>query len=72
MDRYPKVLFMEFGPSSDHIHVIFYTHDRDDLYGIAIDAMHTALVSELRPRGVVLGQVNANTVENAFSLQHVN
>ncbi len=71
MDRNPKVLFMEFGPSSDHIHVIFYTYDRDDLYGIAIDAMHTALAAELRPRGVVLAQVNANTLENAVSLEHI-
>lgn len=70
MDRNPKVFFMEFGPSSDHIHVIFHTYDRDDLYGVAVDAIHTALAAELRPRGVLLAQVNANTLENVVSLQH--
>jgi hypothetical protein len=60
---------MEFGPSSDHINVIFFTYDRDDVYGIAIDAMHTALAAALRPRGVVLGQVTANTIDNTVSLQ---
>ncbi|MCP4142073.1 MAG: mechanosensitive ion channel family protein [Chloroflexi bacterium] len=58
----PAVLFTEFGASSDHIHVIFFTYDRDDLYGIALDTVHTALAAELRPKGVVLGQVNANTL----------
>jgi small-conductance mechanosensitive channel len=71
MGRTPKVLFMEFGSSSDHIHVIFFTYDRDDVFGAAIDAMHTALAAELRPQGVVLGQVNATTLDNVISLQHV-
>jgi small-conductance mechanosensitive channel len=71
MGRTPKVLFMEFGSSSDHLHVIFFTYDRDDVFGAAIDAMHTALAAELRPQGVVLGQVNATTLDNVISLQHV-
>ena len=69
--RLPAVLLTEFGSSSDHIHVIFFTYDRDDLYGIALDTMHTALAAELRPKGVVLGQVNANTLDNPVSLIHV-
>ena len=71
LGRSPKVFFMEFGPSSDHLNVIFFTYDRDDVYGIAIDTMHTALAATLRPQGVVLGQVNANTIDNAVSIQPV-
>jgi len=67
--RLPAVHFLEFGSSSDHFHLFFFTYDRDDVYPSSIDAMHTALVAELRPRGVVLGQVNANTIENAILLQ---
>ena len=68
-DHLPSVLFTEIGASSDHIHVIFFTYDRDDLYGIALDTMHTALAAELRPKGVVLGQVNANTLEDVVSIR---
>lgn len=71
MDRAPKVLFMEFGPASDHIHVIFFTYDRDNVFGTAIDAMHTALAAELRPQGVILGQVNATKLSHMNALQPV-
>jgi len=60
----PEVRFMEFGSSSDHIHVVFFTYDQDNVYGAAIDAMHTELAIVLRPQGVVLGQVNANVIDN--------
>ena len=71
LGRCPEVYFMEFGPASDRINVIFFTYDRDDVYAVAIDAMHTALAATLRPRGVVLGQVTANTINDAVSLQPV-
>jgi small-conductance mechanosensitive channel len=71
LGRHPEVYFMEFGCSSDHIHVIFFTYDKDDVYGIAIDAMHTALAATLRPHGVILGQVTANTIDNVISFQPV-
>jgi small-conductance mechanosensitive channel len=69
LDHQVRVFFAEFGSSSDHINVVFYTYDRDDVYNMSIDAMHTVLAATLRPRGVVLGQVNANTVENTISFQ---
>jgi len=58
----PMVHLMEFGPSSDHFHLFFYTYDRDDICPSSVDAMHTAMATALRPRGVLLGQVNANTI----------
>jgi small conductance mechanosensitive channel len=58
----PCVHLLEFGPSSDHFHLFFYTYDRDDICPSSVDAMHTAMAMELRPRGVILGQVNANTI----------
>ncbi len=61
---YAKVFFMEFGSSSDHILVTYYTYDQDEAYYEAVDAMHMAFAEILRPRGVVLGQVNANTIDN--------
>jgi small-conductance mechanosensitive channel len=67
--RSPVTHFMEFGSSSDHFNLFFYTYDRDDAMPGAIDAMHMALAADLRPRGVVLGQVNANTIENAIALR---
>ena len=69
-ERMPKVHFLEFGSSSDHFHLFFFTYDRDDAYPGSIDAMHTALAAELRPRGVVLGQVNANTIDNVLSVKN--
>lgn len=67
--RNPAVLLLEFGSSSDHYHLFFYTYDQDDACPGAMDAMHSALAIELRPRGVVLGQVNANTVDNMISMR---
>jgi len=69
--RSPVAHFMEFGSSSDHFNLFYYTYDRDDAMPGAIDAMHMALAAELRPRGVVLGQVNANTMENTISMRVV-
>jgi small conductance mechanosensitive channel len=67
----PGVFLTEFGSSSDHIHLIFFTYDRDEVYGSSMDAMHTALADRLRPNGVVLGQVNANTIDNVVEVRHV-
>lgn len=61
---HPQIYFMEFGSSSDHITVTYYTYDQDEAYYEAVDAMHMAFAEILRPRGVVLGQVNANTIDN--------
>ena len=63
-DLIPAVYFMEFGSSSDHILVTYYTYDQDEEYHKAVDAMHTTIARIMRPRGVVLGQVNANTIDN--------
>lgn len=63
-DLHPQVYFLEFGSSSDHIFVSYYTYDQDEKYSRAVDAMHTALAETLRPQGVVLGQVNATTIDN--------
>ncbi len=63
--------FAEFGSSSDFIKVIFYTYDQDEVYDAANSAMHMAMARELRPRGVVLGQVNANTIDNVLEYKRV-
>jgi hypothetical protein len=52
------------------VDLFFYTYDRDDAMPGAIDAMHLALAADLRPRGVVLGQVNANTIENVVAINN--
>ena len=73
----PKILiptqafFIEFGSSSDFIKVIYYTYDQDEVHGEALHAMHMAMARELRPRGVVLGQVNANTIDNVLEYKRV-
>ncbi len=67
--KMPSVFFSEFGSSSDHLHIIYFSYDRDDYYGKTLDVMHTALAAKLRPQGVVLGQVNANTIDNILSFQ---
>lgn len=73
----PKLLidtdafFVEFGSSSDFIKVVFYTYDQDEKYDEALHAMHMAMARELRPRGVVLGQVNANTIDNVLEYKRV-
>ena len=69
--RMPKVFFTEFGGSSDHITVIYYAYDKDEAYGAALDAIHTAMAATLRPSGVVLGQVNATTIDNLVQYQPV-
>lgn len=63
--------FVEFGSSSDFIKVLFYTYDQDEVYDTALSAMHMAMARELRPRGVVLGQVNANTIDNVLEYRRV-
>jgi small conductance mechanosensitive channel len=63
--------FIEFGSSSDFVKVVFYTYDKDEVYDAALSAMHMAMARELRPRGVVLGQVNANTIENVLEYRRV-
>lgn len=65
------VFFMEFGSSSDFINVVFYTYDQDNMYRPAISAMHMAMAAELRPKGVVLGQTNGNTIDNVIEYRRV-
>ena len=65
-----NAFFKEFGGSSDHIEVVYYTYDRDSALRPAISAMHMAMADELRAKGVVLGQVNANTHGFDEVLQH--
>ncbi|MGB1252276.1 MAG: mechanosensitive ion channel family protein [Candidatus Promineifilaceae bacterium] len=66
-----KAYFLEFGSSSDYITVVYYSYDRDEAYRDAVSAMHVAMAEELRPKGVILGQVNANTIDNVMTYRRV-
>ncbi len=63
----PELHLMEFGESSDHYHLFFYTYDRDDVCPGSMDAMHTAIAAKLRPQGVTIGQVNTVKVNSVKS-----
>lgn len=66
-----KTYFLEFGSSSDFVTVVYYAFDRDEAYRDAVSAMHVAMAEELRAKGVVLGQVNGNTIDNVIEYKRV-
>lgn len=55
-----KAYLLGFGPQSDEITVISYAA----AYRDAVSEMHVAMAEALRPLGVVVGQVTANSIEN--------
>ncbi|MGB1252275.1 MAG: mechanosensitive ion channel domain-containing protein [Candidatus Promineifilaceae bacterium] len=58
-----RAYLLEFGGSSDIVTVISYA----SLWREAISETHTAMAEALRSKGVVLGQVNANTFDNVMA-----